>query len=84
MQTHAAIVEAVAETLRGDVDESDEKSKENLNKLASLVGQIKDAAAGVEQLGHVNVSHAISTSHSSFPASLRCRHTVRLLLSLII
>ncbi|KAI4736836.1 hypothetical protein E4T50_12680 [Aureobasidium sp. EXF-12298] len=55
LQTHAAIVEAVAETLRGDVDESDENSKENLNKFALLVGQIKDAAAGVRQLGHVNV-----------------------------
>jgi hypothetical protein len=62
LQTHAAIVEAVAETLRGDVDESNENSKENLNKFALLVGQIKDAATGIEQLGHVNVSLPIAVS----------------------
>jgi hypothetical protein len=56
LQTHAAIVEAVAETMRGDVDESDEKDGKTLNKFALLVAHIKDAAAGVEQLRDVNVS----------------------------
>jgi hypothetical protein len=56
LQTHAAIVEAVAETVRGDIEESDDNGGETLNKFALLVAQIKDAAAGVEQLRDVNVS----------------------------
>jgi hypothetical protein len=56
LQTHAAIVEAVAETMRGDMDEPDENGGKTLSKFALLVGQIKDAAAGVEQLRDVNVS----------------------------
>ena len=59
LQTHAAIVEAVAETMRGDVDELNENGQETSKKFALLVGQIKDAAAGVEQLRAANVSHDI-------------------------
>ncbi|KAI4852551.1 hypothetical protein E4T44_01412 [Aureobasidium sp. EXF-8845] len=57
LQTHAAIVEAVAETMRGDVDDSNENGGKTLNKFALLVAQIKDAAAGVEQLRDVNSCH---------------------------
>jgi hypothetical protein len=56
LQTHAAIVEAVAKTMRGDVDESDENAGKTLNKFALLVAQIKDAATVVEQLRVVSVS----------------------------
>jgi hypothetical protein len=69
LQTHAAIVEAVAETMRGDVDESDGNGGKTLNKFALLVAQIKDAAAGVEQLRDVNVSRQqfrFSSSNSLF------------------
>jgi hypothetical protein len=65
LQTHAAIVQAVAETLRGDVDEFDENGQERMNKFALLVGQIKDAAAGIEQLKDTNVSFPIPVSSFS-------------------
>jgi len=59
LQAHAAIVEAVAETLRSNADDHDGSDRNKTNKFALLVAQIKDAAAGVEQLRAVNVSHDI-------------------------
>ncbi|KAK6004478.1 hypothetical protein QM012_008340 [Aureobasidium pullulans] len=54
LQTHAAIVEAVAETMNGDAKQSNEPDGKQSNKYRLLVDQIKDAAAGVEQLRSVN------------------------------
>ncbi|KAG9661051.1 hypothetical protein KCU95_g7836, partial [Aureobasidium melanogenum] len=54
LQTHASVVEAVAETLNGNVEQSDGSDGKKSNKYRLLVGQIKDAAAGVEQLRSVN------------------------------
>ncbi|THX74835.1 hypothetical protein D6D05_06792 [Aureobasidium pullulans] len=54
--THAFIVEAIAETLSAEADESlDDGGVKSFNKYSLLVGQIKDAAGGVEQLRHLNV-----------------------------
>ncbi|CAD0055120.1 unnamed protein product [Aureobasidium pullulans] len=56
LQTHASIVEAIAETLSAEADESlDDGGVKTSNKYSLLVGQIKDAAAGVEQLRNINV-----------------------------
>jgi hypothetical protein len=62
LQTHASILEAIAETLSAEADESlDDGGVKAFNKYSLLVGQIKDAAAGVEQLRHLNVSHQFSS-----------------------
>ncbi|KAI4729653.1 hypothetical protein E4T49_02398 [Aureobasidium sp. EXF-10728] len=53
LQTHAAIVEAVSETVNGSTNQSDQSSKK-LDKFRLLVGQIKDAAAGIEELRSAN------------------------------
>lgn len=74
MQTHAAIIEAIAETLRGDADDHDESGKEKINKSSLLVAQIKDAAAGMEELRDIKASHSISVSLSFLVALLRSRH----------
>ncbi|THX50080.1 hypothetical protein D6D06_08194 [Aureobasidium pullulans] len=56
LQTHASIVEAIAETLSAEADESlDDGGVKASNKYSLLVGQIKDAAAGVDQLRNINV-----------------------------
>jgi hypothetical protein len=62
LQTHASIVEAIAETLSAEADESlDDGGVKASNKYSLLVGQIKDAAAGVDQLRNINVSHQYSS-----------------------
>ncbi|KAG9695008.1 hypothetical protein KCU95_g4721, partial [Aureobasidium melanogenum] len=55
LQTHAAIVEAVTEAMNGNVELSDGIDRKKSIKYRLLVDQIKDAAAGVEQLRSVNV-----------------------------
>ncbi|KEQ59120.1 uncharacterized protein M437DRAFT_22492, partial [Aureobasidium melanogenum CBS 110374] len=55
LQTHATIVEAVAETMNGNVEQSDGTDRKESIKYRLLVDQIKDAAAGVEQLRSVNL-----------------------------
>ncbi|THZ14837.1 hypothetical protein D6C89_09991 [Aureobasidium pullulans] len=56
LQTHASIVEAIAETLSAEADESlDDGGVKASNKYSLLVGQIKDAAAGVDQLRNIIV-----------------------------
>lgn len=62
LQTHANVVEAITETLRGNADDLDESGKEKINKFALLVAQIKDAAAHVQELSGVKASHSISIS----------------------
>jgi len=74
LQTHAAIIEAIAETLRGDADDHDESGKEKINKSSLLVAQIKDAATGMEELRDVKVSHSISSFLPFLVALLRFRH----------
>ncbi|KAH0371219.1 hypothetical protein KCU65_g1884, partial [Aureobasidium melanogenum] len=54
LHTHAAIVEAVAETMNGNTEQSDGTDGKKSNKYRLLVDQIKDAAAGVEQLRSAN------------------------------
>ncbi|KAG9966362.1 hypothetical protein KCU61_g1195, partial [Aureobasidium melanogenum] len=54
LQTHASIVEAVAETMNGNVEQPHESDGKKSNKYRLLVDQIKDAATGVEQLKSVN------------------------------
>ncbi|KAG9556446.1 hypothetical protein KCU71_g14790, partial [Aureobasidium melanogenum] len=54
LQTHASIVEAVAETMNGNLEQFDGSDGKKSNKYRLLVDQIKDAATGVEQLRSVN------------------------------
>lgn len=56
LQTHAAIVEAVAETIDDNVGQPAGSDGKKSNKYRLLVNQIKDAAAGVKQLRSENVS----------------------------
>ncbi|KAH0018642.1 hypothetical protein KCU78_g7076, partial [Aureobasidium melanogenum] len=56
LQTHASIIEAVAETMNGNVKQSDGSDGKKSIKYKLLVDQIKDAAAGVEQLRSVNAN----------------------------
>ncbi|THX31803.1 hypothetical protein D6C76_10199 [Aureobasidium pullulans] len=64
--THASIVEAIAETLSAEADESlDDGGVKTSNKYSLLVGQIKDAAAGVDQLRNINVKKEKSTTPPS-------------------
>ncbi|KAI5275917.1 hypothetical protein E4T47_01128 [Aureobasidium subglaciale] len=55
LQAHAEIVEAVAETIAVNSDKDSVDGTKVSNKYALLVGQIKDAAIGVEKLGVANV-----------------------------
>ncbi|KAI5200857.1 hypothetical protein AUEXF2481DRAFT_471905 [Aureobasidium subglaciale EXF-2481] len=55
LQAHAEIVEAVAETIAVNSDKDSVDETKVSNKYALLVGQIKDAAIGVEKLGAANV-----------------------------
>ncbi|KEQ75108.1 hypothetical protein M436DRAFT_42482 [Aureobasidium namibiae CBS 147.97] len=66
LQTHAAIIEAIAETLRGDADDHDESGKEKINKSSLLVAQIKDAAAGMEELRDVKEKSPPLPTESDF------------------
>ncbi|KAG9531373.1 hypothetical protein KCU73_g5084, partial [Aureobasidium melanogenum] len=54
LQTHASIVEAVAETMNDNFEQSNKSDGKEANKYKLLVDQIKDAAIGVEQLRSVN------------------------------
>ncbi|THY30720.1 hypothetical protein D6D01_03160 [Aureobasidium pullulans] len=66
LQTHASIVEAIAETLSAEADESlDDGGVKASNKYSLLVGQIKDAAAGIEQLRNINVKKEKSSTPPS-------------------
>jgi hypothetical protein len=56
LQTHASIVEAVAETMNDNFEQSNKSDGKEANKYKLLVDQIKDAAIGVEQLRSLNVS----------------------------
>lgn len=83
LQAHASIVEAVSETVRGDADDLNESGKEKTNKFALLVAQIKDAAAHVEELSGVKVSHSDSSLLPFSLASLRSRHVYHCLLWIV-
>jgi len=89
LQIHASIVEAIAETLSADADEClDDGGVKASRKYSLLVGQIKDAAAGVEQLRDLNVSHKLHftlcclllSSACSLPCHSRLSSTLRSLL----
>ncbi|KAH0381707.1 hypothetical protein KCU92_g6826, partial [Aureobasidium melanogenum] len=54
LQTHASIVEAVAETMNDNFEQSNKSDGKEANKYKLLVDQIKDAAIGVEQLRSLN------------------------------
>ncbi|KAG9566137.1 hypothetical protein KCU71_g6890, partial [Aureobasidium melanogenum] len=54
LQTHASVVEAVAETMNGNVEQSDQSDGKKSIKYKLLVDQIKDAAIGVERLRSVD------------------------------
>jgi hypothetical protein len=57
-----AIVEAVAETMRGDVDELDKKATDKLEDLLFLATEVRNAATGIEVVSNDNVSRLISIS----------------------
>jgi hypothetical protein len=57
-----AIVEAVAETMRGDVDELDKKAMDKLEDLLFLATEVRNAATGIEVVSNDNVSRPIYIS----------------------
>jgi hypothetical protein len=59
LQAHVAIVEAVAETMRGDVNE---KAMDKLEDLLFLATEVRNAATAIEVVSNDNVSRLISGS----------------------